>query len=127
MPCPVRPGAAEAVRSRWFVSDGKTWGLCRLGAGRAGRPGGSWRGRGKGRLGQNGAEWSRIDPQGSQGYSGRCSFSNRAMRNLRKMLLEVDLAWNQDPDLQTEFTVYKQQQQQQHSIDRQQNERRTNE
>lgn len=41
------------------------------------------------------------------------------------MLLEVDLAWNQDPDLQTEFTVYKQQQQ--HSIDRQQNERRTNE
>lgn len=42
------------------------------------------------------------------------------------MLLEVDLAWNQGPDLQTEFTVYKQQQQQ-HSIDRQQNERRTNE
>lgn len=40
------------------------------------------------------------------------------------MLLEVDLAWNQDPDLQTEFTVYKQQQ---HSIDGQQNERRTNE
>lgn len=28
------------------------------------------------------------------------------------MLLGVDLAWNQDPDLQTEFTVYKQ-----HSID----------
>lgn len=24
------------------------------------------------------------------------------------MLLGVDLAWNQDPDLQTEFTVYKQ-------------------
>ena len=28
------------------------------------------------------------------------------------MLLGVDLAWNQDPDLQTEFTVYKQ-----HSMD----------
>lgn len=42
------------------------------------------------------------------------------------MLLEVDLAWNQGPDLQTESTVCKQQQQQ-HSIDGQQNERRTNE
>lgn len=51
---------------------------------------GSWEGWAPGRelarkregeAGKNGAEWSRIDPQGSQGYSGRCSFSNRAMRN----------------------------------------------
>lgn len=41
--------------------------LRRLGAGRAGRPGGSWEEAERGgRTGEAGAEWSRIDPQGSR-------------------------------------------------------------